>query len=444
MQVFLTPAFQPRAIGRAGMFGSGPHLVWSTPKRLAQAVSNRLLDLPVGRILGRRSVATISAFKVGPARLSIPPNWPYLTEAELNTPMNVGWPTASDQVALAMEWPASVVYALMTASISPTHEEVDDADVIDEFFGGQSTRFVSSMARGEPPDPWLFEVCATGALSIRCQQGSRDCRQVKGGFFARAVEFDLNEFWCPPWAKSGNYESPELPLIMIYEMPAFGAWESVRGAFWGLTGGELWKDVRPWLPNAMAAEEVLKDYPFPQPFNEYVMYWTRFGLAGLRGLVKVPVELLREDIRAWITFSILANYETMVNTLNSDLKDKAKRKKRKMQLVTYAVAAFGVVLLAAGLPAIIGAVMSAASSSLQKIDMAKFNREMGEIADAFGETDPAFSSEITSAAGYVENLSAGLETGISVEESRRSALPTTLLVGGAAVGAIGLALLLGR
>jgi hypothetical protein len=225
----------------------------------------------------------------------------------------------------------------------------------------------------------------------------------------------------------------------------------LRAFFWGLSMSEPWGDVKRWFKNALLAEYVLARYPFPQPFNGdgYQRFWSYFALPGFWDLIKSGAPLEEEDIRVWITFSVITHYNEMVNALNGYLGKKAKSMRQDALARTIAAAVVAIVAVAVLAPvvaAIVGGIANSAASAMNKIDAAKFQHDMTDIQDAFKDGDPAFAGQVSEAAAYVARLSNALETAIDKSTVTRtlqsSALSTGLLIGGglAAVGALALAI----
>jgi hypothetical protein len=420
---------------------------------------NRLLDLTVGKILGRRSVATaywdplLSGMQMMP---TVPKNWPNVTQAELDAldaqvqfPGWNGWSALSG----ATGWQIPVLKTLMQISLDPTDQELDDANLVDRYFGEMPPQ--SQFAQPSPLDagPWLLGLCTKGEFWPECPPGSGRgplnwnnlCSVLEhGASSARPVP--LGDFWCPPWSRGPK--TGQIPMAVLSEYGHQDHWkggwpvpESPKAVFWGITLGEPWSTVKPWLPNMERTDKILLDFPFPAPFGEYIFTWTRFAVPELREWSRLPVRLSEESIRAFITFSVLAHYEEMATALDAYLKKKAKRFARNQLITTIASIAISVIGLAAGIAVAAGAATALleAKTEMEKID---FEAEMTKVADAFQSTDPAFAQEIRNAKDWAQKVAS--QGASAVEAGAGTGLLTVgLAAGSAAVVGITIALLLG-
>lgn len=481
MRTYPTARLGIHSIGRLAPFGRGE--IFRSPAapgpghRLAQASAaptdpdNRLLDLTVGQILGRRSVATaywnplLSGMQMLP---TVPKNWPNVTQAELDAfdafapgiqaSGGTGWTNLSAATGL----PVPTLKTLMQVSLDPTSKELGDADLIDRYFGEQPPA-QTSMTWPDPndPGPWLLNLCTKGEFDPNCPLPGRKgdtwspgqpCfqRHVQGMDLgpkqSGAGDVPLNDFWCPPWSRGSKTGPMAMAIRSEYGHQDHwkGGWPvppSPKAVFWGVTLGEPWSTVKPWLPNAERADKILLDFPFPAPFGEYIFTWTRFAVPELRAWIRLPVRLSEESIRAFITFTVLAHYEEMAVALDAYLKKRAKRFAQNQLIKTIAVIAISVIGLAAGIAVAAGAATALiqAKTEMDKID---FEAEMTKVADAFESTDPAFAQEVRNAKDWAQKVAAG--GAAALESGAGSGLLTIgLAAGSAAAIGITIALLLG-
>lgn len=475
----------PFSPGRRAMFwepARGRHAA-----RLGQAAykdpSNRLLEQPLISILKRRLLAVLGgktflkdAGWPGHVDMAAVGRWfenfwfpTYVADA--------GRPIKSLVAEQIPEFPyPSSIPAFFDVSQDSTSQELDDADQIDAYFGPSvdimqgvpvPSRELESQLIGSSyhyQDPWITQPCLDGYFYPGAKYGmfqefssSRTSPKGPGSGLGEKVDM-AGRFWCSPWAK-GNV-SEAIPDAVRYAWPPGGVpgtsnapGGSARAYFWGLTLNEPWGDVKPWMKNAELAEYVLARYPFPQPFNSdgYQRFWSYFALPGLQALVKTGVNLAEEDIRVWITFSIIAHFNEMADALNSYFESQAHSMKQSQTalIIGAAVVAVFAAIILVGAPVIaslVAGVANSAATAMNKIDQHKFQVEMADIQDAFKESDPAFSDQVGEAAAYVQRLSAALETAVDKENVTRTlsspGLSTGLLIGGglAAIGALALAI----
>jgi hypothetical protein len=454
------------AIGRQAPFGRGDVFKSTSPlRRLAQAAAqptqsaikenNRLLDLTVGLILGRRAVATAywrPILSGGAYHPVVPITWPYITPAQLeamDAPSPRGLPNSWVDLSAVTGVPVPALKTLMAAALDSSAAELDDARRVDAYFGEQVPS-QGGMSPEDPTDmgPWLLGLCKNRKFDPKCLPGNRDINpwttcpaRVQGGITSYVT---LNDFWCP----SGVLATGAMPRAVSAEYTQQWHWkggwptpESPKAVFWGITLTEPWSTVKPWLPNMERADKILLDFPFPAPFGEYVMFWTQFAVPELRAWIRLPIRLSEESIRAFITFSVLAHYEEMSIALEAYLKKRAKSFARNQLMKTIAAVAISVIGLAAGVAVAAGAAgaLWGAKAEMDKID---FETEMAKVANAFESTDPAFAQEVRNAKDWAQKVAA---QGTAVMEAGAGSglLTIGLAAGSAAVVGITIALLLG-
>ena len=478
MRTYPTAPLGIHRLGRQAAFGRGDVFRSDAApgvRRLAQAAvvpapleirdaNNRLLDLTVGQILGRRTVATaywtpiLSGMQY---HAVVPRAWPNVTKAELDaldaqvqTPGTTGWTNLSAVTGLQVP----VIKALMDISLDPTSQELDDANLVDRYFGELPPQ--GQFARPSPLDagPWLLGLCTKGEFWPECPPGSgagplnwNDLCSVleqgaqPSGKQASRTPVRLGDFWCPPWSR-GPKTGP-MPMAVQSEYGHQDHWKggwpvpaSPKAVFWGVTLGEPWSTVKPWIPNMERADKILLDFPFPAPFGEYIFTWTRFAVPALRAWIRMPFQLSDESIRAFITFTVLGHYEEMTLALEAYLKKKAKNFARNQLIKTIAAVAISVIGLAAGVAVAAGAAgaLWSAKGEMDKID---FETEMAKVANAFESTDPAFAQEVRNAKDWAQKVaSQGL---VAAEGGGSGLLTVGLAAGSAAIVGITIALLLG-
>lgn len=361
-----------------------------------------------------------------------------------------GWPRAlSDQeiphaagTLVALEAaPYEVAASLLKANSSPTDEDLVAAELLDMFFGPAVNRYGDT-------DPYLLSVCRTGRLPEE-----RRGVPLPGRGRPREIA-PLGDFLCPPWTRTDG-SRPPIPQAAVQEAmfptqprvegwAGGGGWDPpTRAAFWGIAPGTAVSEILPHLPNMLAVEEVLVSYPFPTPFGEFIFAWNRHALPKLREFARSGEPLPDGMIRSWITLSVLENYEAMARDVEEYLEEREERARRRLAIMAVATVAIGGLMALAALPALAVGAFKAVSGAFAAIEKEELKAQMAEAADAFRDTDPAFSREIAFADEYMRGFMGDEEAARrQLEEGRAGAPPGTALFVGGGIAAAGLLALL--
>lgn len=179
------------------------------------------------------------------------------------------------------------------------------------------------------------------------------------------------------------------------------------------------------------------DYPFPRPISVMpgIWYWKLKGdiqnYVAMDMIHTVPLD------RMWITIATTMNYDEISAKIIKELKEKAKRKKRKAIIkkiafgLTLGVISLGVGqalagIIPAGIP--VGAT-EIASATTQAIEMGVDYRDRKQMAEAmekvakqFERDDPRFAEEARKTAETFEFLSAEAERAAELAQDEAEAI----------------------
>ena len=151
--------------------------------------------------------------------------------------------------------------------------------------------------------------------------------------------------------------------------------------------------------------------PFPNPAPVIRLFYLK--LVKPRIVVFLDKRLRsQEDIRDFVTISILDNFNRIAEAANKYLKDLAKRKKKKAIIKGVLTLVLGIVLFVVA-PAVILALYDSVYAVISARERIKAAKKLRDAAKLFKNTDAAFAAEIERVAAKLEELAA--EEGVTPE-----------------------------
>ena len=163
--------------------------------------------------------------------------------------------------------------------------------------------------------------------------------------------------------------------------------------YWNLDIGKKWGNLKQQVLNANLFEEIVAKYPFPSPPAYVREFWMRLAVSDIRNLVLQNVPVSEEDIRDFITTSVVQRYNVIINEVRREFNRQEDAAKRKALIKGIAGLAISVVL-AFTAPAVVGMIYSTSKTALDLDKKRRAASEMVNAAKQFAATDKAFSEEI--------------------------------------------------
>lgn len=363
-----------------------------------EARKNRLSDLRLDSILGRRSI------------------WFHQTYSKSRPPTSSG---------AAVKIHPDEFQKLIEIARDPSKEEIEDLGLIDALFG--------PLLPGDPfyGDAlcWSFDRFKALIPKDQTLPSSVETALRTGKvrdpieFLSEALQVPINrEFICPPWPKDVPKENPGMQagvasgntLLERRQLwgVAFGvprsstAIPTVHGYLWNATTGDRWGSWKPRVKDMIFLESWIAKYPFPKPFDkELARYWGFFAADDLRLLLSQPGAKLDDTIvRTWITMSVLKNLEKMAKKYEEDLAATAERKKFKATMMKISFAVFGALLAITGVSVLVSKGFIALGQTMSALDQKRAAESLASAYDGFRESDPLFAKEVGLLMGLMQFL----------------------------------------
>lgn len=350
---------------------------------LGQVQADRLLGVPVRWIVARRSLLTS-------------PGDPQYTPAS----GIVTGPSPQLVAKAKAVWGTSNVDALLAVASSMTEEEYNDLVTIDNFFGttlpklpggDYSGQFFPTQYVGKPleylkycigltagvrPDPWK-------AHPLYC------IKHFPG------LNLPNWKYYYPP-AVSRVVESivNRLPYVPVSD-----------NVFWKFDESRPWGQLKLPVQNAVIATYALDNYPWPSPAGYFKRFWVQSQLPKLRDFVNFDRPLLIDDVKTFVTMSMLEHFDSIAAMVEDFLEDKAKNAKRRALIKQVAGAVLGG-MMAFALPIALATGFAAAMEVVNTADKVSAAKSMQNAALQFESSDMAFSQEINRVARELEESAA--------------------------------------
>lgn len=209
----------------------------------------------------------------------------------------------------------------------------------------------------------------------------------EASWFTKAVEGPPNSATMgivDPVLISGTGSGPEYKRMGL----------SMRAALWDLPLGVPWPDLKRYIQNSIAIDEVLRDYGWPYE-PHFKSFWAKrqfvpFAVSRVRS--DAPID--KDDVRADLTLNILDNMEAILKDLEDYYKEKEKDEKQSALFQKIAFGAAGLALTFLGLPAIASIGFKAATTAISKQQALDAVKDLESAQKQFGESEQAFSKEI--------------------------------------------------
>lgn len=302
---------------------------------------------------------------------------------------------------------------LTLISLDPTEQELADLAIIDGFFPGQSARYV----QGFVPDltQQICQMLKSG--KIPQQFGGFGRGQIQPPSPAEAIAGWMlykpaapTGRWAPRTTPEPNVTQDEIDSItgnkFFCQDPNSYPYNNSN---FGIDPSQAWGTIKMKVQNAITMAQVIADYPFPPPIDEYKGTFWQFAASDIQQMININSPLDPEAIRFWITLFVIGNYNAMVDKITSDLKRKAKAEKRKNLLKVIGLAVLGVIA-AFVLPAVIAVIVTAIKTAVTTyVDIQKRKeaaKAMAESAKLFEKDAPAFSAEADKTAKLLDEVTA--------------------------------------
>ena len=371
---------------------------------------NRLLEVPVDYILERRQLARFLQ--------------PGGTIGSTQTVSGRERFSGRFQNLPVWDWPADIFQALVAVANNPTPEEIEDLALIDAFFYGPYPERLATRRQQQSAPAGILMCKGRGYRGLPAGVTDLLPRYIDRDIQPDYKALPQNPFFCPP----------------PYPMPqpqTFWVWKDQKARYFGISNKALWGDVRHAVQASVTFLEALVDYPFPRPISVMpgIWYWKLKGdiqnYVAMDMIHTVPLD------RMWITIATTMNYDEISAKIIKELKEKAKRKKRKAIIkkiafgLTLGVISLGVGqalagIIPAGIP--VGAT-EIASATTQAIEMGVDYRDRKQMAEAmekvakqFERDDPRFAEEARKTAETFEFLSAEAERAAELAQDEAEAI----------------------
>ncbi len=379
------------------------------PEMIAPEVRNRLAEVPVDIIRSRRQLLLVAdAGGRMPATLDEALKRVYVPRGQAQKQLEEKGGTRDVPIS---SWNKDDYAFLVAVNADPTEEELRDTALIDGLWTPQ--RF--GVQRGRPGlmDALAAVACGTAhtegiprevVQAFSGERGGPPWLQQRGMPRGAATPFAGNPFIC------GKPQKIPFPQSMWH-------YGDRIPQYFGLNGRLPWEEIKGPALRTIAMLDALVDYPFPPPISVMPQFWYEAVKGQMQEFVHQDIIINRALARLWITMAVIENYESLSARIIHELKQKAKRQKRKKLVTTIALGITLAVIgvgLAAAFAAIIpaaGAVTAAAASeavtnavqlALSAEEKKKAAQDMEKVAKQFEADAPRFAEEARKAAQMLD------------------------------------------
>lgn len=323
---------------------------------------------------------------------------------------------------MVWSWPDDIYDALVAVANNPTPEEIEDLSLIDRFFYGPvPTKFTTQRQRQAAP--FGMEVCVLSPKQMRAGAGY----PLFNAFLYNRdvlIPFKDRPFFCPP-----SFQMPQ-PVT-------FFVWKDQLARYFGISPRREWGEAELAVRNTVAFLQALVDYPFPRPIGAMPGVWYHMLRSDIQKYVNDDMIETVPLSRMWITIATVETYPDVSAKIIRELKEKAKRQKRKALLkkialgLTFAVIGAGVgaalvEIIPAGVPIAAGDIASATTQAIQtgidKEDRKKVAESLEKTAKLFEQDDPRFAEELRKTAETFDYLGSQAERAKDLSEEEAEAV----------------------
>lgn len=175
------------------------------------------------------------------------------------------------------------------------------------------------------------------------------------------------------------------------EMWYFENQDPRRAIFWGIKGTESVGLIN--FENIQKMVRVVSAYPWPNPGPLFSLEWTKKILDRLRKIAHEPTDVSEEDIRTWVTLTLMEKFDAIVRDVNDYMEDQAKADKRRALIRAIAMIALSAAMVVT-LPVALSATFGVALTAVKTVDRVKAARALAEASKEFEKTDFEFSQEL--------------------------------------------------
>lgn len=177
---------------------------------------------------------------------------------------------------------------------------------------------------------------------------------------------------------------------------------------WGINVDKPWGEYRDYVYNIIRLQDVMEAYPWPNPVEYTPGYWfweVQNVTKEIQPFLQAGGKRLSdEDIRTFITLSLVQNYDNIMiriaKRMERDAKNDARRELiKKIALGVTTLIIGGAVAIAGG--ALVGAVFSSLFKGMDAVQKIEAAKSLATVAEQFALSDAAFSAEIMRVANMI-------------------------------------------
>lgn len=269
---------------------------------------------------------------------------------------------------------------LVEVSKSPTAAEIKELSFIDWMFHGEPYKFTH---RGKTTWQGARAVCKP---PIPPPVGSETRMQ-------RIIRESTppptpTPFFCPPLPQEKAPVS-----LRLYTT-------GVKDPNWTVDVTAKWADEKTRVLNIGRIAQTLAFYPWPSP-PEVNQFFRLMFKDAMNQIAAVKAPLHPEDIRTWLTLTLMDKFDELMTAVERHLKRKAEKLKRRAlvrQLIVVALATIFTLGIGSAAGATAGAIVGTGFKTVIKgldtIQKVKAAKSLEKAAAQFDATDAAFAAEI--------------------------------------------------
>jgi hypothetical protein len=363
---------------------------------LGDAPASRLLTIPLKDILERAWILSVK-----PTAFFTPPR---------------------NEITL----PATSKAALAEVEKNPTPTELGELGFLDAFFATSNPNLNVAPYYSD-----LQRIFCTSRTTIEGRIVVSDTVEQR-----TVLNPKTNPFFCPTRPKVYT----NTPCLMVYSSSK-GWPEGGYPGYFNLNPNGTWGSLLPAIVNIQTLFRVTGPndytpgfYKWPEPVKLTPGYWWSLNQKDLTALVKSPAVLTSDEVRLWITLSLVQQYNTILARAKTNLEQQAKSDKFNLIVFSIGMIAIGA-LLAVAVGAIVAGGFKLVSGSLTNAQKQDAARSLNEAATQLRTGDPGFAGEVQWAASYMQSLAEqqsknqAAESAAQAAQTKQAENPLTALVG---------------